>query len=88
MKELEDSPLSVLDFDGRPVGWVRNAVMNPRTHATRTLLVNLAPEARARLGTEAMTMAIPARHVATVRRDHLELGVRMTELDLGPALPN
>jgi sporulation protein YlmC with PRC-barrel domain len=70
----------VLDWDGRPVGWVREAVMHPRTGTMRSLLVNLGPEARAALGVSDLTLAIPARQVAVVRRDAVELGVRMPQI--------
>jgi sporulation protein YlmC with PRC-barrel domain len=76
----------VVDWDGRPVGWVRESLVHPRTGTVRSLLVNLGPEARATLGTAEVSISIPAHLVATMRRDQVELGVRLPQL-ARPPLP-
>ena len=80
----ESTSRQVVDWDGRPVGWIREQVLNPRTGTVRSLLVQLGPEARARLDTPEHTMAIPASKVVTMRRDEVALGVRMRELGRPP----
>lgn len=62
-------------------------VVHPKTGTARSLLVNLRPEARAKLGLTSPTMSIPASKVAAVRRDEVALTVRIGELALPPAEP-
>lgn len=72
----------VIDWDGKPVGWLRDEVMNPRTRTTRSLLVNLRPDARARLNATELTLSIPSSQVAAVRRDEVALKVKLGQLAL------
>lgn len=75
-----DASKVVVDEDGRMVGWVRDALVHPRTRSVRSLVVHLGPEARALLGVSDVTLAIPARHVRSLRRDQVVLGVRIPDI--------
>lgn len=82
MHTLAGNQRVVVDWDGKPVGWVRDEVVNPRTRTTRSLLVNLRPEARARLNATELTLSIPSSQVAALRRDEVALKVKLGQLAL------
>ena len=63
-----------------PVGHVSTTVRDPRTNATRQLVLTLSPEARSELGTSNDMLELPASLVFGMRRDQVTLDRTITEL--------
>lgn len=70
----------VYDWNHVPVGHVTDTVKDPRTHATRQLVLTLSPEARTELGTATESIELPASLVFGMRRDQVTLDRSLTEL--------
>ena len=70
----------VFDWNHVPVGTVSTTLRNPRTGATRQLVLQLSPEARSELGTEETTLEVPTSLVFGMRKDSLTLDRSLTEL--------
>lgn len=75
---LEDKV--VYDWHRVPLGTVVDARRDPKTHATTSLIVNLTPDARSRMGTSNEILAIPASYVAGIRKDAVTLDISVREL--------
>lgn len=70
----------VFDWNHVPVGHVTETVRDPRTNATRQLVLKLSPEARTELGTSTAEIELPASLVFGMRRDQVTLDRTITEL--------
>lgn len=70
----------VYDWNHVPVGHVTTTVRDPRTNATRQLVLTLSPEARSELGTSTSEIELPASLVFGMRRDQVTLDRTLTEL--------
>jgi len=70
----------VFDWNHVPVGHVTTTVRDPRTNATRQLVLTLSPEARSELGTSTSEVELPASFVFGMRRDQVTLDRTLTEL--------
>ena len=70
----------VYDWNHVPVGHVTTTVRDPRTNATRQLVLTLSPEARSELGTSTNEVELPASLVFGMRRDQVTLDRTLTEL--------
>ena len=70
----------VYDWNHVPVGHVTTTVRDPRTNATRQLVLTLSPEARSELGTSTSEVELPASLVFGMRRDQVTLDRTLTEL--------
>ena len=70
----------VYDWNHVPVGHVTTTVRDPRTNATRQLVLTLSPEARSELGTSTEKIELPASLVFGMRRDQVTLDRTITEL--------
>lgn len=70
----------VFDWNHVPVGHISNTVKDPRTHATRQIVLTLSPEARSELGTADEKLELPASLVFGMRRDQVTLDRTITEL--------
>lgn len=75
---LEDKV--VYDWHRIPLGTVVDAERDPKTHITRSLIVNLTPEAQSRMGTNQELITIPSSYVAGIRRDGVTLDRSLREL--------
>jgi len=75
---LEDKV--VYDWHRVPLGTVVDARRDPKTHATTSLIVNLTPDARHRMGTKSELVTIPASFVCGIRRDAVTLDRSVREL--------
>lgn len=70
----------VFDWNHVPVGTVSTALRNPRTGATRQLVLTLSPEAQSQLGTSEATLEVPTSLVFGMRKDGVTLDRSLTEL--------
>lgn len=70
----------VFDWNHVPVGHVTQTVRDPRSNATRQLVLTLSPEARTELGTSSDRIELPASYVFGMRRDQVTLDRTITEL--------
>ena len=70
----------VFDWNHVPVGTVSTALRNPRTGATRQLVLQLSPEAQSTLGTQESTIEVPTSLVFGMRKDGVTLDRSITEL--------
>ena len=70
----------VFDWNHVPVGHVTTTVRDPRTNATRQLVLHLSPEARTELGASTSEIELPASLVFGMRRDQVTLDRTITEL--------
>ena len=70
----------VFDWNHVPVGRIEEAVRDPRTNATRQLVLTLSPEARTELGASTDRIELPASLVFGMRRDQVTLDRSLTEL--------
>lgn len=70
----------VFDWNRVPVGRVASARRDPKTHDTRQLVLTLTPEAQKQLGTEEMTLELPASMIFGMRRDAVTLDRPISEL--------
>lgn len=70
----------VFDWNHVPVGTVSSALRNPRTGATRQLVLQLSPEAKSELGTQESTLEVPTSLVFGMRKDGLTLDRSIGEL--------
>lgn len=70
----------VFDWNHVPVGHVTQTVRDPRTHATRQLVLTLSPEARTELGASTDSIELPASLVFGMRRDQVTLDRTLHEL--------
>jgi hypothetical protein len=70
----------VFDWNHVPVGTVSTALRNPRTGATRQLVLRLSPEAQTELGTKDGTFEVPTSLVFGMRKDGLTLDRSLGEL--------
>lgn len=70
----------VFDWNHVPVGHVETTVRDPRTNATRQLVLTLSPEARVELGAASDKLELPASLVFGMRRDQVTLDRTLTEL--------
>lgn len=78
-----------MDWRGEALGSLRGAFVDARTRDVDALLVALEEGARARLGLGGPDLVVPARCVASVRRDEVALDRSLGALrrDLGPLAP-
>lgn len=70
----------VYDWNHVPVGHVEQTLRDPKTNATRQLVLTLTPEARTELGAQADSIELPANLVFGMRRDQVTLDRSITEL--------
>ena len=70
----------VFDWNHVPVGTVSTALRNPRTGATRQLVLTLSPEAQTELGTKESTLEVSTSLVFGMRKDGVTLDRSLTEL--------
>ena len=70
----------VFDWNHVPVGHVTETVRDPRTNATRQLVLTLSPEARTELGASTDSIELPASLVFGMRRDQVTLDRTIHEL--------
>lgn len=70
----------VVDFDGLPVGYVRSVIRDSKTGDPESLLVRLAPEAKAALGVGSFLLKVPMREVGSLRQDEIVLARALSEL--------
>lgn len=70
----------VYDWNHVPVGHVTETVRDPRTHATRQLVLTLSPEARTELGAAGDSIELPLSLVFGMRRDQVTLDRTLHEL--------
>ena len=70
----------VFDWNQMPVGTVASARRDPKTHATRQIVLQLSPEAQRQLGTREATLELPASMIFGVRNDGVTLDRSLTEL--------
>lgn len=70
----------VFDWNHVPVGHVKETQRDPRTHATRNLVLTLSPEARSELGAATDSIELPASFVFGMRRDQVTLDRSLNEL--------
>ncbi len=75
---LEHKP--VFDWNHVAVGRVTTAERDPKTRTMRRLTLELTPEARASLGTDAGSIDVPASYIFGMRRDAVTLDRSLTEL--------
>ncbi len=75
---LEDKP--VFDWNRFPLGTVADIRKDPRTRATRHVVVTLSPEAKTTLGTVEDLMEIPIAYVCGIRKDAVALDRSVEEL--------
>jgi hypothetical protein len=68
---LEQKP--VFDWNHVPVGRVVTTRRDPKTHAATQLVLTLSPEAQTQLGTQELTVELPASMVFGMRRDSVTL---------------
>lgn len=70
----------VFDWNHVPLGRIAETVRDPRTNATRQLVLTLSPEARTELGASSDRLELPASFVFGMRRDQVTLDRTITEL--------
>lgn len=70
----------VFDWNHVPVGHVAQTLRDPKTNATRQLVLTLTPEARSELGASSESIELPASLVFGMRRDQVTLDRTITEL--------
>jgi hypothetical protein len=70
----------VFDWNHVPVGHVESTRRDPKTHATRELVLTLTPEAQSELGMKRGTLELPASLVFGMRRDQVTLDRSIGEL--------
>lgn len=70
----------VYDWNHVPVGHVESTTRDPKTNATRRLVLTLTPEARSELGMSKETLELPASLVFGMRRDQVTLDRSIGEL--------
>lgn len=79
-----DTPLferkPVFDWNHVPVGTVQGTMRDPKTKDTRQLLLTLTPEAAEQLGTNELTLELPASMIFGMRRDSVTLDRPLTAL--------
>lgn len=70
----------VFDWNHVPVGHVEGAQRDPKTRDTRRLVLTLTPEAQQELGTQELTMELPASMIFGMRRDGVTLDRPISEI--------
>jgi len=70
----------VYDWNHVPLGHVAQTLRDPKTNATRQLVLTLTPEARTALGATQERVELPANLVFGMRRDQVTLDRSITEL--------
>ena len=75
---LEDK--TVYDWHRIPLGTVVDAERDPKTNATKSLIVNLNREAQFKMGTRRELLSIPASYVCGIREDGVTLDRSLREL--------
>lgn len=70
----------VFDWNHVQIGRVTNTRRDPKTNATRQLVLSLSPEARSELGTAEDSIELPASFVFGMRRDAVTLDRSLSEL--------
>lgn len=75
---LDDKP--VFDWHNRPIGTVADLRRDPRTKATRQVVVNLSQDARRTLGTTEELLEIPVSFIFGIRKDAVSLDRSVEEL--------
>lgn len=70
----------VFDWNHVPLGHVAQTLRDPKTNATRQLVLTLTPEARTQLGAADDRIELPAHLVFGMRRDQVTLDRSITEL--------
>lgn len=70
----------VYDWNHVPLGHVAQTLRDPKTNATRQLVLTLTPQARKELGTSHDSIELPANLVFGMRRDQVTLDRSITEL--------
>lgn len=75
---LDDKP--VFDWNRFPLGTVTDLRRDPKTRATRHVVVNLSPEAKTHLGTSDDLLEIPISYVCAIRKDAVGLDRSVEEL--------
>lgn len=75
---LDEKP--VFDWNRVPIGTVVDTRRDPRTNATRALIVNLNPQAQKNLGSGEDLVTIPLDRVFAIRRDAVTLDRSLEEL--------
>lgn len=76
----------VVDWNNIPIGKVREARRDARTHALRALVVDLSDAAQRRAGARA-ELEIPMQMVFGLRRREVQLDRSLEELFRAPAMP-
>lgn len=70
----------VFDWNHVPIGHIKETLRDPRTNATRNLVLTLSPEARTELGASTESIELPASFVFGMRRDQVTLDRSLNEL--------
>ena len=75
---LDDKP--VFDWNRFPIGTVADLRKDPKTKATRQVVVSLTPEAKTRLGADDDLLEIPISYVCGIRKDAVSIDRSLEEL--------
>ena len=70
----------VLDWNNFAVGRIHEARVDPKTRTVRSLVIDLSPEARSRLGAQGPNLIIPVDYVFGIRRGEVTLDRSFEEI--------